>query len=115
MTDARPPYPPEDHVLRDLGIVSWLESEGVAVAELAVGPALVDMTGAISLGTLVTLVDTVCARALLATVVPDWIATADLSVTSGARPTEGVVRSVARVLRAGSKLLHVDIDLGPVG
>lgn len=114
MSDATT-YPPGDHVLRDLEIASWVEAEGVAIGELPVTPVVTDREGAVSVGALVTLVDVACARATLAAVAPDWIATADLTVTSGARPRDGVVRAEARVVRAGSKLLHVDIDLGPVG
>lgn len=108
-------YPPDEHVLRDLGMTSWLEAEGVAFAELPVTPAVLDARGAVSLGALVTLVDLACGRVTLAAVAPDWIATADLSLATAERPSNGIVRAGARVVRAGSKLLHVDIDLGPAG
>lgn len=108
-------YPPDEHVLRDLEIESWLEAVDHAVAELPVLPTIRDGSGRVALGALLTLVDIACARVVFHAASPHWIATADLSVTSGVRPTEGVVHAEARLLRAGSKLIVVDVDLGSAG
>lgn len=108
-------YPPPEHFLRDLAVVSWLEAETVAVAELTVTQAVLDSSGTVGLGALISLVDIACARATLASASPDWVTTADLSLHTRARPCDGVVRSEARLVRAGSRLIHVDVDLGRVG
>src|SRR5438270_2792823 len=108
-------YPPDEHALRDLEVISWLDTEDHAVGELPVLDHMRDERGAVSAGALVTLVDLVCARIVLHAVEPHWIATADLSFVSGVRPTDGVVTAEARIARAGSKLVVADVDLGPVG
>lgn len=104
-------YPPDEHVLRDLQIVSWLESEDHGWAELPVRDAVRDRTGAVSLGALVTLADLACARVALAAANPHWIATADLSITQGEPAREGSVLAETRVAKAGSKLISIDLDL----
>jgi len=108
-------YPPPEHFLRDLAVVSWLETETVAVAELTVTPAVLDRSGQLGLGALISLVDIACARATLASAAPDWVTTADLSLHTRARPSTRSVRAEARLVRVGSRLIHVDVDLGPVG
>jgi len=108
-------YPPDEHVLRDLEIESWLEALDHCGAELPVLPPVLDASGRVALGALLTLVDIACARVVFRAAAPNWIATADLSVTSGVRPRDGVVRAEGRLVRAGSKLMVVDVDLGPVG
>src|SRR5687768_8286671 len=73
-------YPPDDHVLRDLRATSWLEAEDHAVAEMPVDVAVLDASGAASLGALATLVDLCCARVAFHAAAGSWIATADLSL-----------------------------------
>ena len=73
-------YPPDEHVLRDLRVTSWLEAEDHAVAELPVDVVVLDGSGAASLGVLATLVDLSCARVAFHAAHPHWIATADLSL-----------------------------------
>src|SRR4051794_11164679 len=84
-------YPPADHFLRDMAIVSELLGDGFAVAELAVGPGVLDRRGAVSFGALLTLVDVACARAALTAVAPNWVATADLSLSVGVPVRDGTV------------------------
>lgn len=104
-------YPPDDHVLRDLQIASWLEAEDHGWAELPVRDSVRDRTGAVALGALVTLADLACARVSFAAANPHWIATADLSITQGEPATEGSVLAETKVVKAGSKLISIDIDL----
>ena len=108
-------YPPDDHVLRDLQIESWLETPEHCVAELPVTPPLLGPDGTVTLGALVTLVDIACARVSFAAAHPHWIATADLSIVSGAPVREGTVTAESRVSRAGSKLIGIDVDLHGAG
>ena len=108
-------YPPEQHALRDLQIDSWLEALDHAHADMAITPATRDQRGAVALGALLTLVDLACARVVFAVAHPHWIATADLSITTTSRPTDGAVHAECRLVRAGSKLIVAEVDLGDVG
>ena len=108
-------YPPPQHVLRDLRVTSWLESETHAHAELPVDDVVRDASGAVSLGALVTAVDMACARVSFSAAHPHWIATADLSLSTATRPRDGVVHVQARMARAGSKLISIEVDLGEAG
>jgi acyl-coenzyme A thioesterase PaaI-like protein len=110
-------YPPAEHLLRDLQVLNWLESPGHGVAELDIGDDDRDSSGRVSLGALTTMADIACTRAALSAVAPHFVATLDLSVTTGARPTDGPVRAEARVVRTGSKIVSVDgvvHDIGPM-
>ncbi|MCU1374411.1 MAG: hypothetical protein JWO68_1697 [Actinomycetia bacterium] len=108
-------YPPDEHVLRDLRIESWLDAPDHSFAVMPVVDAVLDASGAVSLGALTTLVDLACARVSFASAHPHWIATADLSVVGGAPATEGEVRAEARMVKAGSKLIAIDVDLHGAG
>jgi acyl-coenzyme A thioesterase PaaI-like protein len=110
-------YPPEKHFLRDLQILSWLEGPDHGVAELEIGDAVRDSSGRVSVGALITMADIACTRAALSAVAPHFVATRDLSVSTGARPTSGRVRGEAMVVRTGSKIVSVDgvvRDIGPM-
>lgn len=108
-------YPPRDHVLRDLQIESWLEAPDHSFAVLPVSEAVLGPDGAVRAGALVTLADLACARVAFLAAQPHWIATADLSLVSGAPVGEGEVTAEARVVRTGSKLIAIDVDLHGAG
>jgi acyl-coenzyme A thioesterase PaaI-like protein len=108
-------YPPPLHVLRDLRVESWLETETHGFAEMPVDDVVRDASGAVSVGALTTLVDIACARVSLTAAYPHWIATADLSLVTDRRPSEGVARAEAKLVRAGSKLLAIAVDLHGAG
>lgn len=107
MTEA--PYPPAVHLLRDLA-VSGERSAGLATNRLAHHPGLSDRRGGVRLGVLATLVDMTGAGIALATVAPDWIATADLSCHLTA-PVAGDATVVCRPLRAGSSTVVVGAEI----
>jgi acyl-coenzyme A thioesterase PaaI-like protein len=108
-------YPPPQHVLRDLRVTSWLESETHAHAEMPVDDVVRDASGAVSLGALVTVVDMACARVSFTAAHPHWIATADLSLATADRPRDGLVHVETRLARAGSKLISIAVDLHGAG
>jgi acyl-coenzyme A thioesterase PaaI-like protein len=110
------PYPPDEHVLRDLRATSWLEAEDHAVAEMPVDVAVLDASGAASLGALATLVDLCCARVAFHAAAGAWIATADLSLhLTQPVPVGGTARVDAWLLKAGSKLISIAVDLHGAG
>lgn len=115
MSEPVSTYPPEQHVLRDLRIESWLDSEHHAIAEMPIDDIVLGTDGNVSLGALTTLVDLCCARVAFASAHPHWIATADLSLATGDRPASGTVQAEARLLKAGSKLIAIGVELGAVG
>ena len=108
-------YPPPQHALRDLRVTSWLESETHGHAELPVDDVVRDASGAVSLGALATVVDMACARVSFTAADPHWIATADLSIATSDRPTDGIVHVETKLARAGSKLIGIAIDLHGAG
>ncbi|HEY1636417.1 MAG TPA: hypothetical protein VGF64_16785 [Acidimicrobiales bacterium] len=108
-------YPPKQHLLRDLHVLNWLEDPDHGVAEFDITDAMRDSSGQVSVGALITLADIACSRVALSVAAPDFVATLDLSVTTGARPAEGRVRTDARLLRAGSKVVSIDGDVDAVG
>lgn len=108
-------YPPDEHILRELRIESWLEAVDRGFGEMPVTDACLDAGGRVAVGALVTLVDVACARVAFHAADPHWIATADLSVVSAERPRAGVVVAEARLARAGSKLIAVEVDLHGAG
>jgi acyl-coenzyme A thioesterase PaaI-like protein len=114
---ARPDvgYPPDQHLLRDLGAVSWLEGPDHGVAELDISDAVRDSSGRVAAAALMTVADIACTRAALSAVAPSFVATRDLSVTTGARPADGLVRIDARVSRTGSKIVSTDGILRDIG
>lgn len=108
-------YPPDEHVLRELQIVSWLEASDHGIGEMPVTDASLDASGRVALGALVTFVDVMSAGVAFHAAGPHWIATADLSVVTAERPSSGVVTAEARLARAGSKLIAIEVDLHDAG
>jgi uncharacterized protein (TIGR00369 family) len=108
-------HPPDEYILRDLGIESWLEAEDHARAVLPVTDSIRDGSGSVALGALATLVDVACARVAFIAARPAWVATVDLSVTMGKPVTHGVVNAEARLVRAGSRLISIAVDLRAAG
>ena len=78
-------YPPDEHILRDLQIESWLEAPDHCIAEMAVTDPMRSPDGGLSLGALVTAIDIACARVSSQVSLPNGIATADLSIVTSAR------------------------------
>lgn len=102
-------YPPEQHLLRDLGIAGRHQPD-LAVNTIAVTPGLSGADG-VRLGVLATLLDVTGAPIALAGVRPDWIATSDLRIHR-LRPCHGTqLRAETRPLRVGSRSVVVEAAL----
>jgi acyl-coenzyme A thioesterase PaaI-like protein len=111
----RPSYPPPEHLLRDLAVVTEVHPGTGSVDTEVVAEAPITDAGrsgrGLRVGLLATLVDLAGASIALASVRPDWIATADLGVHL-ARPAQaGVVRVTARPLRIGTGTVSVRADI----
>jgi acyl-coenzyme A thioesterase PaaI-like protein len=92
------PYPPEHHVLRDLGLELETTPDGTARAA----------------GVLATMVDAVCGNLAVFAVAPDRVATADLALTV-LRPADGPqIEATGRVIRRGRTTVVVEVELSGV-
>jgi uncharacterized protein (TIGR00369 family) len=106
-----PVYPPEHHLLRDLGIEVEHGGELASTAWLAVVPEVLDDTGHVRTGVLATLVDVIGGGLSARAAAPNWIATADLTLHLVRGVRDGNVAAAARVLRAGRTTVVIDVDL----
>lgn len=88
-------------------IVEW--SEGLAVAELAVGPQHLNRNGFLHGGVLTALIDTVCGYAGCYCAVPGRVRRAmTLSLTTNftAQVNGGVIKAVGRKQTGGSRIFY---------
>ncbi len=104
-------YPPLQHVLRDLRIEFEMRADGTGHVWLPVSEFVRNPTGSVHAGVLATLVDLMGGGLAAATVQPDWIATADLTLHVLPRPAGDEVEGVARVLRAGRTTAVIEVEL----
>lgn len=101
-------YPPPNHVMSDLDITTLLVTEQRSVGLVAVADTL-RAGGAAALGLLSIVADTQAAMVALVAATPHWIATVDLSLAEAA-PMRGDTLAVdARLVRAGSKIVVVEV------
>jgi acyl-coenzyme A thioesterase PaaI-like protein len=104
-------YPPERHVLRDLGLVLERSPGAPDRALLPLVPEVRDGAERVRLGVLATLVDVVGAGLALRKIAPDWLATADLSVHARDVVPIGPLAGEARALRSGRTTTVVEVRL----
>ena len=103
-----PTYPPEFHIVRDLAPVVLRGPEGSAI-QLPIVPALLDDAGRPHVGVIATIIDMVAGETAIREVLPQWIATANLSLHVGDLPSEGTLRARPRVLRKGRTTLVMEV------
>src|SRR5262249_19422994 len=101
-------YPPDHHLLRDLALEIEHRHDGTSRGWLSVVPALLDDTGAVRAGVLATIVDMIGGGLAAQTAVPNWIATADLTLHVARRATGPTIETIGRVLRAGRTTIVLD-------
>ena len=104
-------YPPEQHVLRDLGLTTELGPGLVTRGEIPIGSELRTPSGVTHAGALATLVDVLGGGLAATAAQPDWIATADLTLHVLARRDVTCVDAVGRVIRQGRTTVVVDVEL----
>lgn len=104
---APPVYPPEHHVLRDLGFE--IEVLGATEQRAHLVPA-----DAGSIGAVATVVDVLGGSLCLGVVAPDWMATSSLALRwAGPVAGAGLVMD-ARLLRAGRRNVTIEVALHAV-
>jgi uncharacterized protein (TIGR00369 family) len=104
-------YPPREHVLRDLRVEFEQQADGTGHAWLPVTEFVRNPSGSVHAGVLATLVDLMGGGLAAATVQPDWIATADLTLHVLPRPAGDEVTGVSKVLRAGRTTAVIEVEL----
>ena len=109
-------YPPDQHVLRDLSLVVSPTGEGRAEARTELTPSLL-RAGEPVPGVLTTVVDALGGHLAMFAVVPDWMATGELTLHRWGTPV-GALSYDGTVLRRGRTLLVVRVtaadERGPV-
>ena len=114
--DGDPPvYPPDRHILRDLAFTTEMGATDAARGWLEVGPFLRDPAGVTHAGAVATLVDALGGGLAATAALPDWMATADLTLHLLARRDVDTVEARARVARAGRTTIVVEVDLDADG
>ena len=107
-------YPPEHHVLRDLGLEIETTADHTARAWMDVSHAVAAPWGGVTAGVLATMVDAVCGNLAVFAAVPDRVATADLALTV-LRPADGPqIEAAGRVIRRGRTTVVVEVELSDV-
>jgi acyl-coenzyme A thioesterase PaaI-like protein len=104
-------YPPARHAIRDLDL--WTNHPS-AHRSVCVGPltdGVRNAAGAAALGYLCAAVDVSAAVVALIAGRPEWTATADLSLHQATPITEGPVVVDSRLVRAGSNIVVVGVDV----
>jgi uncharacterized protein (TIGR00369 family) len=112
MTENRPMYPPERHLLRDFAVTTERVSPALTICSSPLVPEIAHPSGRPRVGALAAIIDLAGAATALSSVTPDWIATADLSFTSSAPITEGPIVVAAHLVRAGANVVVVRVDVG---
>ncbi len=110
MSVAGSDYPPDVHVLRDLGFWTLRDASG-ARSHLEVTPYLCGPTGSVRAGALATLVDMAGGEGAIRAVRPDWVATSDLVLHVNAPVREGVVVARPQVLRRTRSTVVLEVTL----
>lgn len=100
-------FPPERHVLRDIGFTGEVTDDGRYVAVVPGSDDLQGRTGLPSIGPLGVVVDSVATMAVLPAIQPDWTATANLAIHLTGEPAAANLVVEAEILRAGSRLVVV--------
>ncbi|MFN8026084.1 MAG: hotdog domain-containing protein [Acidimicrobiia bacterium] len=104
-------YPPPHHAISDLAL--WTNhptlERSVCVGELTDG--IRNAAGHASLGYLCAAVDVSAAVVALIAGQPEWTATADLALHQASPITEGPVVVDSRLVRAGSNIVVVGVDV----
>jgi acyl-coenzyme A thioesterase PaaI-like protein len=102
-------YPPPQHMLRDLRIEFSGAAEGGTLAPLV--PELLHSAGSLRIGAAGILCDVMAGGPAIASVLPDWALTSDLTVHLGRPAREGTLRGTTRVLRAGKTTIVLELEL----
>ncbi len=111
MAPAPTPYPPDHHILHDLGLwMSWHPGPTVR-GGIGLTPQATNPSGSVSAGALSVLVDLVGGGLAIVASLPNGIATADMALHLTGRRAHHPVEAEARIMRAGRSTVVVRADV----
>jgi len=103
-------YPPQTHLLRDLGI--YIDQQGEQTrAGMEIVSHMCTSRGGARAGVVGTLVDVVAGAFAARAVAPNWIATLDMVLHQFASVSSGVLIADARALRRGRSTVVVEVEV----
>jgi uncharacterized protein (TIGR00369 family) len=105
------PYPPQNHMLRDLCIEVVTSKMDGATIRAPVVPDVCSENGVLYVGLLATLVDVLGGVIAIPAVSPDWISTSNLSIHTTRQMLSGRVSAEGHVLRAGRTSVVIGVDI----
>ena len=107
-------YPPERHVLRDLGL--WTErSEAGSRSGLPVVPEIRGPAGDVRLGVIATLVDIAGGELAAKSAQPEWIATSDLVLHRLRRVEGGQLEARPALVRRSRQTVVLEVEVSDGG
>ncbi len=104
-------YPPERHLLRDLHLEVEHRPDHTSTAWIPMTPEVQTPSGAPAVGAVTVLVDALGGGIAIPTVVPNWIATADLTLHLVPGPAGAALEAHGRVARSGRTTVVLEVDL----
>lgn len=103
-------YPPERHLLRDLRLEAEHRPDG-STAYIPLPPGARTASGAPLLGAVTTMVDALGGGMALPAALPNWIATADLTLHLVSGPAADAIEAHGRIARAGRTTVVIEVEL----
>lgn len=104
-------YPPDKHLLRDLGLSLTFEGSDRATIQAPAAPEVCSETGSVHAGVLATLIDVLGGFLCMEAFSPDWMATAHLSLHACGPAPLGTVSASGRLLRSGRTTATVRTEI----
>ncbi|MGH9012568.1 MAG: PaaI family thioesterase [Acidimicrobiia bacterium] len=104
-------YPPERHLLRELRLEAEHRPDGTSTAWIPMTPEVQTPSGTPDLGAVTTLVDALGGGMAIPAVLPNWIATADLTLHLLPGPARDAVEGRGHVARAGRTTVVLEVEL----
>ncbi len=111
MATAPAPYPPDDHLLRDLGLWMTWHRGPVVRGGIDLSPHVLNPSGSVAAGALAVLADLVGGGVAIVASRPHGIATADMALDMTGSTARGPIGAEARILRAGRSTVVVEADI----
>lgn len=105
------PYPPSDHILRDLRVSLEFRGRKRAVIRAPAVAEIRTPDGSLQAGAVATMVDVLAGTLTVRAVYPDWMATSSLSVHLAGRPASQTLTAEGEVIRLGRMVVVVDVDI----
>jgi acyl-coenzyme A thioesterase PaaI-like protein len=104
-------YPPERHLLRDLRLEVEHRPDATSTGWIPMTPEVQTASGAPAIGAVTTLVDALGGGMAIPTVLPNWIATADLTLHLVPGPAADALEARGQVARSGRTTVVLDVEL----